>query len=292
MEANLTQDIRKRARQGVTPGGDKYIYLELQSVEEISRRYFMLKREVELAALEEGVIPLRYQRNLGTIGIKGQISLLKSRAGVVGAGGLGGLAVELLARMGVGRIVVVDYDRFSESNLNRQLLSVEANLGESKVEAARKRAAEINSSVEVTSCFLRGDAAGLQQVLAGCNVVLDCLDNLTSRFALEEACQILQAPLVHGAIAGFLGQLTVIWPGELLLCSIYGSPPSRERDRGAEVQLGNPASTPALVASWQVNEAVKILAGMEGALRGKLLIIDLLSCETRLIGLTGGGSKP
>ncbi|HHX87230.1 MAG TPA: HesA/MoeB/ThiF family protein [Firmicutes bacterium] len=264
--------------------------MEKEGIEELSHRYSIPKREVELAALEEAIVPLRYQRNLGTIGVKGQFRLLKSRVGVVGAGGLGGLAVELLARMGIGQMVVVDYDRFTESNLNRQLLSVEVNLGKPKVEAARKRVAEINSSVELTGCFFRGDTASLQRVLTGCGAVLDCLDNLSSRFALEEACQKLKVPLVHGAIAGFLGQLTVIWPGAPLFSSIYGPPPSRDRGRGAEIQLGNPASTPALVASWQVNEAVKILAGMEDVLRNKLLIIDLLSNETRTIELSGSDS--
>lgn len=291
MEATLKENIIKRACRGIAPGGDKYFYLELQAVEEIARRFFRSRREVELVALEEGIIPLRYQRNLGTLGVKGQINLLKSRVGIVGAGGLGGMAVELLARAGIGKMAVVDYDYLSESNLNRQLLSMETNLGESKVEAARKRIAEINSSVEVTSCFLQGDANSLQQILAGCHLVLDCLDNLSSRFALEEACQILQVPLVHGAIAGFLGQLGVIYPGEPLLGSIYGSPSFRGRDRGAEVQLGAPAPTPALVASWQANEAIKILTGLGSALRGKLLIIDLLSCETRLIELIDGKNK-
>ncbi len=290
METLLVQDIKNRAHRGSVPGGDQYNYLDLEAVEEISRRHSRLKREVEITALEQGIIPLRYQRNLGTIGIRGQIALLRSRAGVVGAGGLGGIALELLARMGVGEIVVVDHDHFSESNLNRQLLASEVNLGEFKVEAARKRAAEINSSVEIIPCLSRGDTGCWQRLLAGCKVVLDCLDNLGSRFALEKACQALRSPLVHGAIAGFLGQLTVIWPGEPLLVSIYGSPLSPERNCGTEVLLGNPASTPALVASWQVNEAVKVLAGMEEVLRGKLLIIDLLSSETRLIELSVGES--
>ncbi len=287
MEGSFRQNIRERACQGVTPGGDPCFYLGLQATKEISRSCSLPQREVELAALEMNIIPLRYQRNLGTIGVAGQISLLRSRAGVVGVGGLGGMAVELLARMGVGQVVVVDYDCFSESNLNRQLLAVETNLGESKVEATRKRLTRVNSSVEVIPYFLKGDTDSLQPVLTGCQVVMDCLDNLSSRFALEQACQILEVPLVHGAIAGFLGQLAVIWPGEPLLSSIYGPSPSRGRDRGAEVQLGNLATTPALVASWQVNEAIKILAGLEGALRGRLLFIDLLSCETRSIGLPG-----
>ncbi|HOL17755.1 MAG TPA: ThiF family adenylyltransferase, partial [Bacillota bacterium] len=111
------------------------------------------------------------------------------------------------------------------------------------------------------------------------------LDNLSSRFAVEQACAQLKIPLVHAAIAGLVGQLAVIEPDRPLFASIYGT--AADGDRGAEVFLGNPAATPAVLAALQVNEAVKILAGLEGVLSNKLLIIDLLTGETTPINFGG-----
>lgn len=282
-EEAFLESLRSVSSSAVSPAGNNFRCLELGAVIELSRRFALSRKEIELAALQDGIIPLRYQRNIGTVGIDGQIRLLQSRVGVVGAGGLGGLALELLARMGVGSLAAVDEDCFTESNLNRQLLSSEQLLGESKVAAAARRVSELNGAVEFTACHCRGDAGNLAELLGGCHLVLDCLDNLSSRLALEGVCQELNIPLVHGAIAGFLGQVTVVWPGEPVLSNIYGGLKESGQDRGAELTLGNPATTPAMLAAWQVNEAVKIIAGLEGVLRGRLLVIDMISGETAVI---------
>lgn len=281
---NINEALQQATGLSKDPSGVDYLFLTISDTRELAERFHLSRREVEIAALEEGITLERYQRNMGTVGIEGQIRLLKSRAGVVGAGGLGGLVVELLARMGFGSLVVLDGDSFTESNFNRQLLSTEQNLGQNKAEAAALRAAEINGAVEVKAIPRRGDAVNLVEFLDGCTLALDCLDNLSSRFALEQACGHLQIPLVHAAIAGFTGQLAVIDPARPLFASIYG--PAGEADRGAEVFLGNPSATPAVLAAMQVNEAVKIAAGLESILYDKLLIIDLLSGETTQIELT------
>ena len=110
-------------------------------------------------ALEQRIIPERYQRNIGTVGIDGQMRLLRSKVGVVGAGGLGGLAIELLARMGIGSLVVIDSDSFTASNLNRQLLSLEGGLGAGKAETAARRVKEINGAVEILPLQQQADAS-------------------------------------------------------------------------------------------------------------------------------------
>ncbi|HPZ64755.1 MAG TPA: ThiF family adenylyltransferase, partial [Bacillota bacterium] len=110
----LEKMILEAAGSGVTPGGESYLGLSIDQEIELARKTGRTRREIQLAALGAGVVPERYQRNLGTIGLEGQIALLNSRAAVIGAGGLGGLVVELLARMGVGYLVVVDGDRFAE----------------------------------------------------------------------------------------------------------------------------------------------------------------------------------
>ncbi len=282
---NLKKAIIETASEETNPAGDSYRCLDLSATKRLARSFNLTGRIIEIAALEAGIIPERYQRSLGTVGVNGQISLLKSTAGVLGAGGLGGFALELLARMGLGRLVVVDGDNFSESNLNRQLVATEENLGEAKAEAAKKRIIQINSGVEVEAFNCLAEKDNLVQLFSSCDIILDCLDNLPSRFALEKACTELGVPMVHGAIAGFLGQVAVIKPGRPVLTKLYGQENSQTR-HGVETQLGNPAVTPAMLASWQVGEALKILAGLEGVLpEATLLIIDMQSGESYRVEL-------
>ncbi|HDQ71840.1 MAG TPA: hypothetical protein ENN19_07055, partial [Chloroflexi bacterium] len=132
-------------------------------------------QEIELTALEAEIVPWRYLRNLGTLGVAGQIKLLQSTVAIVGQGGLGGYVSEALARTGVGRLAVIDGDVFAEHNLNRQLLSAERNLGLSKVEAARRRIAQINSAVEVIAHETMLTAENLPRLLEGVDVVVDAL---------------------------------------------------------------------------------------------------------------------
>ncbi len=260
------------------PAGEEYTSLSLAASKELAKKNGCSRQQVEIYALENGVVPERYQRSTGTVGIEGQIKLLKATVGVVGAGGLGGFVLELLARMGVGRLLVVDDDVFSDSNLNRQLLAHEKNLDLPKAGAAEKRISEINGAVAVKAYCRRGESSNLPQLFEGCDLVIDCLDNLSSRYDLEEACRKLNVIMIHGAIAGFMGQLAVIRPGKPLLESIYGSRSEKAADRGAEVTLGNPATTPAMLASWQANEAVKLLAGLDDALPDNIMVmIDLQS---------------
>lgn len=282
---NREEQLRKitldAAVEGTDPAGDSYLYLTLQSTGLIASENNVSKRIVEIAALEADIIPDRYQRSIGTVGTEGQIKLLEAKVGVIGAGGLGGFVLELLSRMGVGRLVVVDGDSFTDSNLNRQLLGLETNLGKSKVRAAAERIIEVNSSVEVETHHCLGTSSNLPEIFKGCDLVLDCLDNLPSRFDLEKVCGELGITMIHGAIAGFLGQIAVIRPDQPLLSAIYGNIAESGAKRGVETQLGNPAATPAMLASWQVNEAVKYLAGLEGVLASdKLLIIDMQAGES------------
>ncbi len=279
--------IEDNAIIGKDPSGDDYRYLTLAHTRQIAGTLNLSRGTVELAALRHRIIPDRYQRNIGTLGIKGQVKLLEGAVGVVGAGGLGGFVIELLARMGIGKLVVIDGDNFSDSNLNRQLFSSETKVGFSKAKAAAERVVAINSTTEVEAHHLIGDADNLPLLLKDCNLVIDCLDNLPSRFVLEKVCGWLGLLLIHGAIAGFLGQIAVIRPHKPLLESIYGPLAEGGITKGVEVQLGNPAATPAMLASWQTSEAVKILAGLEGILDdNQLLIIDMQSAESYRIELT------
>ncbi|BCG48027.1 Tungsten-containing aldehyde:ferredoxin oxidoreductase cofactor synthesis adenylyltransferase [Citrifermentans bremense] len=232
--------------------------------------------EVEALALENGIFPARYQRNRNMISIEEQLKLFRSRVAVIGCGGLGGYVIEELARIGVGHIVAIDPDVFEEHNLNRQILSTPATLGKAKVDAAVDRVAEINPAVTVTPvqdyfCL----ANGFEQ-LAGSLVAIDALDSISYRLELAEFCTLAGIPMVHGAIGGWYGHVATQLPGDTTVQSIYRH---WVAGKGIEQQLGNPAFTPAVVASLEVAEACKILLGKGELLRDRKLSIDLLEME-------------
>lgn len=240
---------------------------------EVALSLGLSRREAEVAALRERILPARYVRNLGTVGWDGQVALLQSTVGVVGAGGLGGWIIEGLARMGVGRLIIIDSDAFEENNLNRQALCREDNLGQPKVEAAEQRVSEINAAVEVVAHQVRVSTVEMMvHFLRGSSVLVDALDALPTRLALQRAAQQLSVPLVHGAIAGYVGQVMTVFPNDPGLLGLYGEGPVPEH--GIEVQWGNPAATPMMVAAWQIQEVVKLLTGRGQPLRHRMLFMD------------------
>ncbi|TET51465.1 MAG: HesA/MoeB/ThiF family protein, partial [Anaerolineales bacterium] len=204
--------IQEQLRNLASNNGDP-VTVGAAEVEQLASAHALGRREVELAALDAGIAPRRYVRNLGTVGMDGQARLLRSCVAVVGLGGLGGYVVEGLARMGVGRLLVIDGDDFEETNLNRQLLSLRGNMEMGKVEAALERVGQVNDSVEIVGHTARLGAENLDTLLAGAQVVVDCLDRLHSRLVLQAGARRLGIPMVHGSIAGFLGQVIPILPG-------------------------------------------------------------------------------
>lgn len=249
---------------------------------EAAERFNVTLAQVEEVALERRILPARYQRNRNAMSVNDQLTLFRSSVAVVGCGGLGGYAVEELARLGVGTIVVIDPDVFEEHNLNRQLFSCPANLGVAKVAAAVKRVAEINPAVTLVPIQAALSPENGAGVLGGCQVALDALDTIKVRLELADVCASLNIPLVHGAIAGWFGHVATQFPGDDTLQTIYRS---WNAGKGVEQSLGNPSFTPALVASLEVAEVCKLLLGQGSPLRGRQLMIDLLSMEIHLIDI-------
>ncbi|OGP52659.1 MAG: hypothetical protein A2Y65_08220 [Deltaproteobacteria bacterium RBG_13_52_11] len=219
------------------------------------------------------MVPERYQRNLGSIGIEGQARLLESKVAIVGVGGLGGIALELLLRLGVGALAVIDGDAFSESNVNRQLLSQITNMGAAKVEVARQRAESVNPSTKMETYRVRATEGNLAEMINGSHVVVDGLDDIPTRYAVQRAAKGLGIPFVHGAVAGFWGQVMTIFPEDEGLELIYGS--EAEPIPGDERDLGTPCVTPAMVASVQVAEVIKVLLGWKDVIRNRLYVLNL-----------------
>lgn len=249
--------------------GDRFI-VPFLACREAARKYGVTAREVEIIALENGMCPSRYHRNIGVLGMEGQAALLRSRVAVAGCGGLGGWIIELLARAGVGELVLFDGDSFDESNLNRQMMATEENMGTSKALAAAGRVMAVNGAVSVFPHMTRLTAENASALLAGCAVAVDALDSNSSRRDVLRACGELGIPFVHGAIGGFFGQIGVVYPGDKPFWMEAGTP-----DRGVEIETGNPPFTPSFIASLQVAETVKILAGLEGQIKDTMLWFDI-----------------
>lgn len=223
----------------------------------------------------------RYLRNKSLIDHEEQ-ELLKSKTiAVVGGGGLGGHLVEQLARLGIGRLIVIDGDVFEESNLNRQRFSTESRLGLSKSECIKNEILEINSEVIVDAQNVRIDDKNGLDLLKEADAVMDGTDNVPTRLLLQRLCEELGIPLVHGAIGGWYGQVCVVMPGDRTLSKLY----PREDITGVEKHLGNPAFIPALVASLQVAEVLKFLLNKGEILRNSMLYIDTLNNQTMKIEL-------
>ena len=281
---SLRDHILKLARPCLAPNKKTCSVISLSDRDALAASFGLSKREVEIAALEAGVIPQRYMRNMGSLKISGQLKLLKARALLVGAGGLGGTIAQLLARMGLGVMVMADGDSFSEDNLNRQAFSLEENVGRRKVQVALSMIAKINAATEVEVFEGFAGEKEMASLLRGCNVAIDALDNMPSRFTLERVCKEAGIPLVHGAVAGFSGQVTVIYPEDVGFKAIYGDAPNIP-EKGIEVELGNLAGIVSAVASLQVQEAVKIITSLGRPFRNRLLFLDSLNGAAEIISL-------
>jgi len=216
----------------------------------------------------------RYARNKKTLSDEDQLKLSNSCVAIVGCGGLGGYIAEELARIGVGRLVLIDGDRLEVSNLNRQIMSSELNIGQWKVEAARDRLQSINSEVQVEEIKGWFEEEKGPELFRGVDLVCDALDSLPTRVVLERVCHQMKLPLVFASIAGWFGQLGVSLPGDFSVLRLFG-----RGEQGVESTWGNPAFTPAVLASLSVAESVKLLIGRMPSLRHAWLQVDLQTME-------------
>ncbi len=257
-------------------------FLSWAAQNELAEKSGLSLREIEAAILVKGMLPARYRRNFHAINVNDQYTLFNARVSVIGCGGLGGYIIEELARMGVGSITAWDYDVFEEHNLNRQVLSNISVLGRNKVDIAATRVKEINPVVNFLGLNMRfEDPKGLE-LLTNQQVVIDALDSVSSRLILSDTCRRLNLPLVHGAIGGWYGQVCTQLPGDDTLEQLYGP---HQQSQGIESSQGNMACTPAVVASLQVAEVLKLLLNRGELLHRRVMFINLLDMEMTTINL-------
>ena len=220
---------------------------------------------------------LRYSRHilLEEFGIDGQARVSAGHALVIGAGGLGSPAVLYLAAAGVGRITLVDDDEVDLTNLQRQIAHTTARVGTAKVESAAQAMRAINPAVAVDAHCLRAGAGQLAELVAAADVVLDCSDNFATRHAVNAACVAHGRPLVAGAAIRFDGQLSVYDTRRAdAPCYACLFPPDAAFEETRCAVLGVFAPVVGTIGTLQAHEALKLLAGIEGTLTGRLLMFD------------------
>ena len=259
--------------------GYKASDITLPRAGKISAETGICLRKVEWFAIKRDFAPRRYLRNMGTFSFAGQLKLLESTVVLVGLGGLGGQLIEQLGRVGIGEIIAVDPEVFDESNLNRQLLSNEANLGKEKTSEAKERLEKINKAVEFRGFQCRFDKLPAD-VWGKTDLVFDCLDNINDRLVLTQKCSTSNCPLVHGAIAGWYGEVGVVWPGSDMLQKHY-----QGQHEGLEKELGTPPFTAAVAASLMAAKGCQILMGKHTSKQSTIQFFDLLEDDWENIGL-------
>ena len=224
---------------------------------------------------------LRYSRQimLPQVDIEGQQKLLDSKVLIVGAGGLGSPASIYLAAAGVGQITIYDDDEVDLSNLQRQIAHHTDDIGTDKVISTRQTLKKINPDTKVVAVKQRLKGDQLKKEVINADVVLDCCDNFTTRFAVNAACVEYKTPLVSGAAIRFEGQVAVFTPGRAdspCYNCLYA-------DNGEEMQNcatnGVIAPVTGIVGSIQAMEAMKLIMDIGETLTGRLLLLDGLSMQ-------------
>lgn len=225
---------------------------------------------------------LRYNRQimLKSVDFDGQEKLKASRALIVGLGGLGCAASQYLAGAGVGHLTLVDFDRVSLSNLQRQILHTDSNIGQLKVESARQRLAQINPLIEIHHIDRQLNQDEWNDLVATYDVVLDCTDNVTVRNQLNQACFNAKVPLISGSAIRFEGQVSLFTyqknePCYHCLSRLFGE------NVLSCVEAGVIAPIVGVIGSLQALETIKVLLNIGQGLSGKLLMIDGLHFSVR-----------
>jgi adenylyltransferase/sulfurtransferase len=188
---------------------------------------------------------------------------------VAGLGGLGSPASIYLAAAGVGRITIIDDERIERSNLNRQVLHWEPDIGQSKVKSASEKLRAINSDTKVDEISVKITSENVDQLIKGADVVVDGTDNYPTRYLLNETCVRNRIPFVHGAVEGLVGQVMTILPGKgpCLKCAVPEEPPKKP----VFPVLG---ATPGVIGCLQAMEAIKLIVGVGKPLVGRILIFN------------------
>jgi len=213
---------------------------------------------------------VRYDRQIiiPRFGEEGQEKLKRARIVIAGSGGLGSPAAIYLAAAGIGAIRIIDHDVVEQSNLNRQVLHWDKDIGRKKVDSACEKLTGMNHALKVEAISETISEQNVVSLLMGFDVIIDAMDNLLTRFLLNQTAIKLKIPFIHGAVYGLEGRAMTILPGAsaCLRCLYRGIPPKEKFP-----VLG---TTPAIIGCIQATEAIKLIVGIGRLLTNRLLIYD------------------
>ena len=228
----------------------------------------------------------RYSRHIimNDVGSSGQRKLMQSKALIIGAGGLGSPSAVYLALAGVGTLGLVDFDVVELSNLQRQILHHTPDVGRSKLESARDNILAYNPDVNVVLHEVRLESDNAMDIISQYDLVINGADNFATRYLVNDACYLLNKPLVDGSILIFDGQTTVFMPGQGCYRCLFPSPPPPGMVPNC-AEAGVLGALTGLVGSIQATEALKIFLGIGQSLTSRLLLIDALSMTFREVKL-------
>ncbi|MDO9185833.1 MAG: molybdopterin-synthase adenylyltransferase MoeB [Bacteroidia bacterium] len=235
----------------------------------------------------------RYSRHLllSEIGITGQEKIKSAKILVIGAGGLGCPALQYLTAMGIGEIGIVDFDKVEESNLQRQILYSIEDIGKLKTEAAVSKLSKQNPFVKFNSYPVRLDNQNAIELFSKYDLIIDGTDNFATRYLVNDACVILNKPLIYGSIYKFEGQVSVLnysdssgQSGPTYRCLFPTPPPSGSIPNCSEI--GVLGVLPGIIGTLQATEAIKIISAIGVPLSGKLLLFDALAMSFQVIEIT------
>ena len=227
----------------------------------------------------------RYQRHLSLpqFGMESQLKLKQSRVLVIGAGGLGCPVLQYLAAAGVGSIGIMDFDVVDVSNLQRQVLFTEADVGKPKAEVAAARLRAMNSLIDIRAIPERLSAENALEWFGEYDLIVDGSDNFGTRYLVNDACVLAGKPLVYGAIYTFQGQVSVFnYKGGPTYRCLFPDPPD-PRDAPNCSEIGVIGVLPGLIGTLQASEVIKVLTGVGEPLSGALLLLDVLTMKQQTI---------
>ena len=227
----------------------------------------------------------RYSRHLiiPDVAMAGQQRLMNAKVLCVGAGGLGSPALMYLAAAGIGTLGIVEFDTVDESNLQRQIIHGQSDIGKSKAQSAKAKIAEINPYVNVVTHEVRLDNSNVMEIFSQYDIIVDGTDNFATRYLVNDACVLLKKPYVWGSIYRFDGQASVFWAeyGPCYRCLYPEPPPPGMVPSCAEGGvLGVLCAT---IGSIQTTEAIKVITGVGDPMIGSLIIYDALEMSFRKI---------
>ncbi|MDO9327042.1 MAG: HesA/MoeB/ThiF family protein [Methanoregula sp.] len=221
----------------------------------------------------------RYKRQVMLFGEEGQERLKKAHIFIAGAGGLGSPISIYLAVAGVGTITIVDMDVVDQTNLNRQILHNDCDVGRKKTASAEEKLRELNPDITINAIDVRIEESNAAKLIGKADGIVDAMDNYPTRYLLNDVAIAKEIPLFHGGIRGFYGQATTIIPGTTpCLKCIFPRAPPKEVFPVVGV-------TPGIIGTIQANEVIKYLTGSGRLLTGRLFIWDGMEAHAEELGV-------